>query len=69
MSKKTNGVDWAKTPAHIYRRKNALIRLEAQLKSGVKSKMINGISQTVDLTDKDTVRIKKEILILKLRIV
>lgn len=62
MSKKTNGVP-RKQPAHINRRVNALIRLESQLKLGVKN-VKDGVEI---LSDKDIIRINKEISTLKSR--
>lgn len=56
----------------LVRRKNALARLEAQLQSGVKARVIRNIGNIVTsyvvLSDKDKERINKEILILKERV-
>ena len=64
MSRKTNGVKFAKSPAHRKRRENALHRLEVQLTDGLKT--VN--EEAVPLTDKDIKRIEKEIEILESRI-
>lgn len=51
------------------RKESALVRLEVQLKSGVKTgKTQNGLSVKVQLTDRDKDRIRKEILTLKQRV-
>jgi hypothetical protein len=50
----------------LLRQKNALERLEAQLKSGVKTKKKS--IESIPLTDVDIIRIKKEIVILKKKI-
>lgn len=50
----------------VERRKSALKRLEAQLKTGLKPKKKS--TEMVSLDEKDIKRIKKEILILKERI-
>ena len=54
------------------RQQRVIERLEAQLKSGVKNEnVVEGktiVVKSVELTDKDTERIKKEIGILKTRI-
>jgi hypothetical protein len=65
MSQKRNGVNHSRTVMKNTRRYNALKRLEEQLQSGVK-KTKEG--ETVDLSDKDSARITKEIGILKARI-
>jgi hypothetical protein len=65
MSQKRNGVNHSRTVMKNMRRLNALKRLEEQLQSGVK-KTKEG--ETVDLSDKDSARITKEIGILKARI-
>lgn len=68
MSRKKSGVNFSKSVLSRERRRSALTRLENQLKSGVKTKKIDGINQTVDLSPKDISRIEKEILTLKERI-
>jgi len=69
MSKKTNGVNYGKSPTHKMRRVNALKRLEDQLVRGTKfSRDENGNHVVLELTDKDFVRIAKEIETLKSRI-
>lgn len=65
MSKKTNGVNWSRTPQHTFRRQGALARLENQLKIGKKT---TGDGELHDLTEKDIKRINKEITTLKERI-
>ena len=69
MSKKTNGVNYAKSPLHTNRRVNALKRLECQLV--INKKFINdenGKIVSIDLVEKDIKRINAEIQILKSRI-
>jgi len=69
MSKKTNGVNYAKSPLHTNRRVNALKRLEGQLV--INKKFINdenGKIVPIDLVEKDIKRINAEIQILKSRI-
>lgn len=53
----------------LLRRKGALERLEAQLKSGVKNTTQNGKTVPEPLTESDITRINKEIAILKQRTV
>jgi len=64
MSKKSNGVNHSMRVAVKSRRERVLLKLEAQLKSGVK----NTKEGQKDLTENDVKRIKKEIGILKTRI-
>jgi len=67
MSEETNGVKkWAKSPAHKQRRRNAIARLEKQLKEGKKTNKTG--KALIPLTDKDVIRINKELSILKARI-
>lgn len=63
MTKK-NGVNHSLQLSVVSRRKNVIVRLEAQLKSGVKN-----VKQSVEkLTESDIKRINSEIAILKSRI-
>jgi len=69
MSKKTNGVNYAKSPLHTNRRVNALKRLELQLVNSKKLvKDQDGKLIPVDLLVVDIKRIEKEITTLKARI-
>lgn len=71
MSKKTSGVK-SRTVEMISRRKRVITMLETQLKKTTKnaSVLLDGkkIQTTVPLLEKDIVRIKKELEILKTRI-
>ena len=68
MSRKKSGVNYSKTPPVQARRRNVIYRLQNQLLSGVKSKKVEGVDTTVNLSDRDIKRINKEILILKERV-
>jgi hypothetical protein len=68
MSKKHNGVNYSRTQPKQSRRRRVLGRLQQQLEAGVKTKTVDGVTRTVDLTDKDTKRIKREIETLKERL-
>jgi len=68
MSRKANGVNHSMRVPVKFKRARVLARLEAQLKSGVKTKKVDGVSMTVDLEDKDVKRINKEISTLKARV-
>jgi hypothetical protein len=69
MSKKTNGVNWAKSPAHNHRRITVLKKLQKQLESNTKtSKDEHGKKVVIALTERDVSRIEKEIQTLKTRI-
>lgn len=65
MSKKQNGVNYAKTPAHNARRFGALQRLKDQLNSNDKT---SKEGKKVPLAEKDVKRIEKEIETLNKRI-
>jgi len=73
MSKKHNGVNYSMTAKSQARRRKAIERLEAQLKSNGKTVMyINGNDNnkliTVPLTEKDIARINSELATLKTRV-
>jgi len=63
--KKKNGVNYSEQLGVVNRRRNVILRLETQLKKGIKSN--NG--EDLPLTDKDVNRINKELVTLKLRLV
>jgi len=58
----------AMTPNHRVRRVSVIERLNEQLKLGVKNSKVENKDVTVPLTDKDVVRIKRELEILKARV-
>ena len=75
--KKVNGVNHPMQLKVVSRRKNVIARLENQLKIGRKplfwfneqlSKIVQSPVETVELTETDINRIKKEIEVLKTRI-
>lgn len=65
MQKKANGVNYSKQKAAVERRIRVIIRLENQLKSGVKAAKEVGFEP---LEAKDITRINKELEILKQRL-
>ena len=75
--KKVNGVNHSMQLKVVFRRKNVIARLENQLKVGRKplfwfneqlGKIVQSPVETVELTETDINRIKKEIEVLKTRI-
>lgn len=64
MSKKNNGVNYSRTVLVRVRRASVIERLQIQLTKGTKSTK-NGQEQ---LSEKDILRINKEITTLKLRV-
>lgn len=64
---KRNGVNHSMQLSTIARRKNVIVRLEAQLKSGLKTK--GPMDTTIKLSETDIKRINSELVILKSRTV
>ena len=56
------------TTKKLIRCRAALERLETQLKSGVKPANVDGKDIKISLTEHDSIRIKKEIGILKVKL-